>query len=178
MKAIPRPPPDPDAIARLSADARYNSTTRTTCVATRLTAGHANNALPQTAQAIVNCRILPGHPREEVRQDLVRIFADPKIEVAYIDPATGNALDHAPEKLALAPPPLRPEVMKPLELIADEMWPGAPVVPEMETGASDSIYTMAQACRAIGSVGLQLIARTCGRTAKTSVWQLAHTTMA
>ena len=70
MKAILRTPPDQNAVDRLSADPRYNSTVRTTCVATRLNAGHANNALPQTAQAIVNCRILPGHSREELRQDL------------------------------------------------------------------------------------------------------------
>jgi acetylornithine deacetylase/succinyl-diaminopimelate desuccinylase-like protein len=114
VRAILRTPPDPNAIARLSADPRYNSTMRTTCVATRLSAGHANNALPQTAQAIVNCRILPGHSREEIRQDLVRIFADPNIQVDYIDPATGNALDRAPQQQALSPPPLRDDVVKPL----------------------------------------------------------------
>jgi acetylornithine deacetylase/succinyl-diaminopimelate desuccinylase-like protein len=156
MKAILRTPPDPDAIVRLSADARYNSMTHTTCVATRLTAGHANNALPQMAQAIVNCRIVPGHSREEVRHDLVRIFADPKITVDYIDPATGNGLDQAPEKQALPPPPPRPDVMKPLERIADEMWPGAPVVPEMETGASDSIYTMAAGLPSYGISGVAI----------------------
>ncbi len=61
MRGILQTPPDQEAIARLSADPHYNSTMRTTCVATRLNAGHANNALPQTAQAVVNCRILPGH---------------------------------------------------------------------------------------------------------------------
>lgn len=156
MKAILRVPPDPDAIARLSAEARYNSTLHTTCVATRLTAGHANNALPQMAQAIVNCRILPGHSREEVRRDLVQLFADPKITVDYIDPSTGNALDHAPEKQALPPPPLRPDVIKPLERIGDEMWPGAPVVPEMETGASDSIYTIAAGIPSYGISGIAI----------------------
>jgi acetylornithine deacetylase/succinyl-diaminopimelate desuccinylase-like protein len=156
MKAILRTPPDADAIARLSADARYNSTMHTTCVATRLTAGHANNALPQMAQAIVNCRILPGHSREEVRHDLVRIFADPKITVDYIDPGTGKALDRAPEKQALPPPPLRPDVIKPLEHIADEMWPGTPVVPDMETGASDSIYTMAAGLPSYGISGVAI----------------------
>jgi acetylornithine deacetylase/succinyl-diaminopimelate desuccinylase-like protein len=156
MRAILRTPPNADAIARLSADARNNSTMRTTCVATRLSAGHANNALPQSAQAIVNCRILPGHSREEIRQELVRIFADPKIEVDYIDPATGKSLDHAPEKQALPPLPLRPDVLKPLERIVDEMWPGAPVVPEMETGASDSIYTMAAGLPSYGIGGVAI----------------------
>ncbi|MFL6354230.1 MAG: M20/M25/M40 family metallo-hydrolase [Bryobacteraceae bacterium] len=156
VRAILRTPPDPNAIARLSADPRYNSTMRTTCVATRLSAGHANNALPQTAQAIVNCRILPGHSREEVRQDLVHIFADPNIQVDYIDPATGNALDHAPQQQALSPPPLRPDVVKPLERLAGEIWPGAPVVPEMETGASDSIYTMAAGLPSYGISGVAI----------------------
>jgi acetylornithine deacetylase/succinyl-diaminopimelate desuccinylase-like protein len=156
MKAILRTPPDPNAMARLSADPRYNSTMRTTCVATRLSAGHANNALPQTAQALVNCRILPGHSREEVRQNLIRIFADPKIQVDYIDPATGQMVGHAPETKALSPPPLRPDVLKPLERIADEMWPGAPVVPEMETGASDSIYTKAAGMPSYGTNGIAI----------------------
>ena len=69
MKGILQTPPDTDAMTRLSMDARFNSLMRTTCVATRLTAGHANNALPQQAQAIVNCRILPGHAMEEIRQE-------------------------------------------------------------------------------------------------------------
>src|SRR5215472_3440393 len=81
MNAILHTPPDAAAAARLSRDPRYNSLLRTTCVATRLSAGHANNALPQTAEANVNCRILPGHTPEEVRKDLVRIFADQKVEV-------------------------------------------------------------------------------------------------
>ena len=108
------------------------------------------------AQAIVNCRILPGHSREEVRHDLLRIFADPKITVDYIDPATGKTLDHAPENQALSPPPLRPDVMKPLERVAGEMWPGTPVVPEMETGASDSIYTMAAGLPSYGISGIAI----------------------
>lgn len=65
MKAILKTPPDPAAVEVLSRNARYNSTMRTPCVATRLSGGHANNALPQTAQANVNCRILPGHSPEE-----------------------------------------------------------------------------------------------------------------
>ena len=80
----------------LSKDPRYNSLLRTTCVATRLNAGHANNALPQNAQAIVNCRILPGHSPEEIAQALMRIFADPKVAVQYVDNA-GQVFDRAPE---------------------------------------------------------------------------------
>jgi acetylornithine deacetylase/succinyl-diaminopimelate desuccinylase-like protein len=155
MKAILRTPPDPKAIARLSADARFNSLLRTTCVATRLTAGHANNALPQHAQAIVNCRILPGHAIEEVRQKLIGIFADPKITVKYVDNAY-QVFDRAPETKAFAPVLPPSEVMQPLERVTDAMWPNAPVIPEMETGASDSVYTIAAGIPTYGVSGIAL----------------------
>ena len=153
MKAVLKTPPDPAAIARLSQDPRQNSTLRTTCVATRLDAGHANNALPQTATANVNCRILPGHSREEIRQTLIKVLNDPKIEVGYVT-TTGAVLDRAPDDAALPPVELRPEVMKPLDKIAGEMWPGTPVVPTMSTGASDGIYTNAAGIPTYGVSGV------------------------
>jgi acetylornithine deacetylase/succinyl-diaminopimelate desuccinylase-like protein len=156
LKAVLQTPPDPDAIARLSLDPHYNATVRTTCIATRLNAGHANNALPQTAQAVVNCRILPGHSAEEIRQDLVRTFADSKLVVRFLDPATGEPLDHAPEKQTFSPIAPPPEVLKPLERVADEMWPGVPVVPDMENGASDSIYTIAAGLPSYGISGIAI----------------------
>ncbi len=155
MKAILRTPPDAEAFARLSKDARFNSLMRTTCVATRLSAGHANNALPQQAQANVNCRILPGHTMEEVRQELIRIFADPKITVKYVDNA-GNVSDRAPESKAFAAVLPPAEVMQPLERVTDSMWPSAPVIPEMETGASDSVYTIAAGIPSYGVSGVAL----------------------
>jgi acetylornithine deacetylase/succinyl-diaminopimelate desuccinylase-like protein len=155
MKAIAGAPPDPEAITRLSKDARFNSLLRTTCVATRLSAGHANNALPQQARANVNCRILPGHTMEEVRQELIRIFADPKIIVKYVDNA-GNVSDRAPESKAFAAVMPPAEVMQPLERVADSMWPSAPVIPEMETGASDSVYTIAAGIPSYGVSGVAL----------------------
>lgn len=139
MKGILKNPPDPAAIARLSQDPIDNSTTHTTCVATRLNAGHANNALPQRAEANVNCRILPGHSAEEVRQELIKVFADPKITVRYVD-NSGNVFDNATDRKSFPPPPLSREVFAPLEKITAEMWPGTPVIPEMATGASDDIY--------------------------------------
>lgn len=142
MKAILKTPPDQKAIDRLSADPIDNSTLHTTCVATRLSGGHANNALPQQAHANVNCRILPGHSSEEVRLELEKVFADPKIAVRYLG-AIGEVTDHASDKVGYAPPPLRPDVFQPLEKLVAEMWPGAPVVPDMATGASDGIYTNA-----------------------------------
>jgi acetylornithine deacetylase/succinyl-diaminopimelate desuccinylase-like protein len=155
-RAVIQTPPDQTAIARLSTDPHYNSTMRTTCVATRLSGGHANNALPQTAQAVVNCRILPGHSKEEVRQDLIRIFADPKVVVHYIDDTTNAVQDRAPDTKSLPPVLPRPELLKAVENIAAKMWPGAPVVPDMETGASDSIYTNAAGMPSYGVSGVAL----------------------
>lgn len=155
MRAILKNPPDWQAIARLSKDARFNSLMRTTCVATRFKAGHANNALPQEAQAIVNCRILPGHGIEEVRQDLIRIFADPKIVVKYVDNSY-RVFDRAPDTQAFPPVLPPPSVMKPLEQVAASLWPGAPVIPEMETGASDSVYTIAAGIPSYGVSGVAL----------------------
>jgi acetylornithine deacetylase/succinyl-diaminopimelate desuccinylase-like protein len=155
MKAMLKDPPDTDAIARLSKDARFNSLLRTTCVATRLSAGHANNALPQQAQANVNCRILPGHTMEEVRQDLIRIFADSKVTVKYVD-NSGRVFAQAPDTKSFPPVLPPPEVMQPLERVTDAMWPSAPVIPEMETGASDSVYTIAAGIPSYGISGVAL----------------------
>jgi acetylornithine deacetylase/succinyl-diaminopimelate desuccinylase-like protein len=155
MKAILKTPPDPAAEQRLSEDPLQNATMRTTCVATRLDAGHANNALPQSAKANVNCRILPGHSREEVRQILIRLFDDPKITVNYVNDS-GRVLDSAPDSKALPPVELRPEVMAPLERVAAEMWPGVPVVPTMSTGASDGVYTNAAGIPTYGVSGVAI----------------------
>jgi len=155
MKAILNTPPDQAAIARLSQDQVFNATMRTTCVATRLEAGHANNALPQSATANVNCRILPGHSREQVREELVKILADPKVEVRYVA-NDGTVMDRAPEKLGYTPVKLRPDVMQPLEKVAGEMWPGAPVIPTMSTGASDGVYTNASGLTTFGISGIAI----------------------
>jgi len=155
MKGILKNPPDAAAVARLSKDPIDNSTIHTTCVATRLNAGHANNALPQRAEANVNCRILPGHSAEEVRQELTKIFADPKITVRYVD-NFGNISDSASDRKSLPPPPLRRDVFAPLEKITSEMWPGTPVIPEMATGASDGIYTMSAGLPTYGIAGIAI----------------------
>ena len=152
MQLILENPPDQAAVARLSQDPIDNSTLHTTCVATRLAAGHANNALPQTAQAIVNCRILPGHSAEEVRQKLIELLADPKITVRYVG-AIGQVTDHAAETKPRPSPPLRPDVIGPLEKVTAEMWPGVPVIPDMATGASDGVYTNAAGLPAYGISG-------------------------
>lgn len=154
ISGILKNPPDQAAINRLSKDPRDNALMRTTCVATRLNGGHANNALPQSAQAIVNCRILPGHSPEEVRQDLIKVFADPKLSVEYVDSATDQVLPTAPDKKSFAPPPLNKDVMHALTATTNQFWPGIPVIPEMEAGASDSIYTMAAGIPSYGVSGV------------------------
>ena len=140
MRGILENPPSAEAIARLSATPKYNATMRTTCVATRLSAGHANNALPQSATANVNCRILPSHTQEETREQLMRIFNDPKVDVSYVNDAR-EVVETAPDSKALPPTELQPEVMQPLTKLVAQMWPGVPVIPVMETGASDGKFT-------------------------------------
>jgi acetylornithine deacetylase/succinyl-diaminopimelate desuccinylase-like protein len=155
MKAILTNPPDVAAIQRLSGSPVYNATMRTTCIPTRLSGGHANNALPQTAQAIVNCRILPGHSLREVQQDLERVSGDPKVTVRYVS-NIGDVLETAPDRKQLPPAALKPEVMQPLEALVNKMWPGTPVIPTMATGASDGVYTNAAGMPTYGISGIAL----------------------
>lgn len=129
MRAVAAEPPDPGAIERLSASPYYNALLRTTCVATELDAGHAENALPQTARATVNCRILPGGDPDDVERTLAEVLADDAIAVSRIR-----------EPTASPPSPLVPEVLGPIERITASMWPGVPVVPTMSTGATDGLY--------------------------------------
>ncbi len=126
MLAITQPSPDPAAAARLAATPYYNALMRTTCVATQLEAGHAENALPQRARAVVNCRLLPGESPAEVQRTLVQVVADEAIKIAPL----GKPM---PAPLS----PLRPEVVTQMERITSELWPGVPVVPIMSTGATD-----------------------------------------
>jgi len=120
MRAIAKDgAPDPPAAARLATvHAFYNSIMRTTCVATRLEGGHANNALPQTARALVNCRALPGEPIDGVREEIVKALADPGITVTQTT---------VPE--LSQPSPLRPDLMQAVEATTTALWPGIPVIP-------------------------------------------------
>ncbi|MGH7565389.1 MAG: M20/M25/M40 family metallo-hydrolase [Gemmatimonadota bacterium] len=129
MRAVAADPPDSAAAARLSESPFYNALLRTTCTATRLEAGHADNALPQTARATVNCRILPGEPIDAVESTLNEVAADPRIRISRKREPTESP-----------PSPLTPEVMEPIAAIAEEMWPGVAIVPEMSTGATDGLY--------------------------------------
>lgn len=154
IKAMLATPPDMNAVDRLSLDPIDNSRLHTTCVATRLAGGHANNALPGRAEAVVNCRILPGHSKQEVRDELVKVFADPKVEVRYIT-SSGQVLDNIPDQRSFPPPPPRPDVLGAIKTVADKMWPGIPVFPTMATGASDGVYTMAVGLPTYGISGVE-----------------------
>ena len=146
-------PMDAGAAEELSKDPRMNATLRTTCVATMISGGHAPNALPGSATANVNCRILPGHPPEEVRQRLIGVFGDSKLVVNYVDNG-GAVFPSAPTKGAMAPPPMREDVMRPLKRVAEEEFGKVPILATMETGASDSIYTLAAGVPSYGISGM------------------------
>jgi len=143
MKAILSQPADAAAALRLSQRAYYNALLRTTCVATRLDAGHAENALPQTARAVVNCRMLPDESPEAVRTTLTSVLADEKITVTPLAPAKPSP-----------PSPLTPAVLGPIERLTQALWPGVPVVPVMSTGATDSLYLRGAGIPVYGVDGL------------------------
>jgi acetylornithine deacetylase/succinyl-diaminopimelate desuccinylase-like protein len=140
LRAVLSPSPDPKALARISDDPFLNATVRTTCVPTRVNGGQANNALPQKAEAIVNCRILPGHSPEEVRQVLLNIIEDPTVAVHWMA-ASRDVFDRAPAECG--PPPAKPNaaVMNAVKNVVAEMWPGIPTWAMQETGASDGRFT-------------------------------------
>lgn len=132
------------AVAALDRDPGMHSTLRTTCVATLLAGGHASNALPQHAEATVNCRILPGHSYEEVRQELVAAIGDPGVTVTTVSP------DHVLGKA----PPLDPKVIEPMRTLLARHFPGLPLVPTMSTGATDGIYLEAVGIPSYGAPGI------------------------
>jgi acetylornithine deacetylase/succinyl-diaminopimelate desuccinylase-like protein len=130
MRAVAAIPTDEAAAQRLSAASPfYNAILRTTCVATMLQGGHAENALPQTAQATVNCRMLPDEDPEAVKQTLIRTIADARIEVAALVAPTRSPAS-----------PLAPDVFKAIAAASQATWGSIPVVPFMETGATDGLF--------------------------------------
>jgi acetylornithine deacetylase/succinyl-diaminopimelate desuccinylase-like protein len=130
MAAFAANPADAKAAAAIEADPSFNGMLHTTCVATMLNAGHATNALPQHAQANVNCRIFPGESVEDVQAVLHRVVDDPEIRIT----APGRRSGVAP------PPPLNPRVTGPIEQVAAKMWPGVPVIPLLQPGATDAAF--------------------------------------
>ncbi len=143
MRALLRNERDSSAVRLLSASPRLNAVLRTTCTATRLAGGHANNALPQLATATLNCRIVPGHSVEAVQETLRRVVADTAIEFRKI-----SAEEPEPPVTALAP-----EIMEPIGEITREMF-GVPVVPFMSPGGTDSRFLRSAGIPSYGVSGL------------------------
>ncbi|MBV8535021.1 MAG: M20/M25/M40 family metallo-hydrolase, partial [Alphaproteobacteria bacterium] len=134
---------DAASLAPLSANVLYNAQIRTTCVATMLDGGHAENALPQTAGATVNCRILPDENVDEIARTLTTIIDDPNVSVTPLRkpvPSPPTALD--------------PVVMGAIKRLTNEMWPGVPVMATMSTGATDSKWVRNIGMAAYGVSGL------------------------
>ena len=129
MRRIVDDPEDAEALAVLSRQASYNARLRTTCVATLVEGGHAENALPQLARANVNCRLMPSHDPDEVEETLRRLAAPFSVDVERRREATPSP-----------PSPLTGEVLGAIERITEEMWPGVPVLPVMSSGATDAVY--------------------------------------
>jgi acetylornithine deacetylase/succinyl-diaminopimelate desuccinylase-like protein len=146
MRAIVANINDSAAVAVLAADPRYNSMLRTTCVATMLRGGHAPNALPQLAEANVNCRIFPGQSIQSVQDQLARVVNDTSVHVETV----------AGSSVATAPSPLMPELFGPVQRITREMWGNIPVIPTMSTGATDSKFFRDRGVPAYGVSGLFL----------------------
>ena len=130
MLAILKTPIDDVAASRLAASKPYyNALMRTTWVPTMLSGGHAENALPQSARAVLNCRMLPDESAENVLATLQRVLADSQIIVTQIAPTRPGPLS-----------PLRKEIMDAVEQLTASMWPGVTVTPVMSTGASDGKF--------------------------------------
>jgi acetylornithine deacetylase/succinyl-diaminopimelate desuccinylase-like protein len=129
MRGVLQSPPDPASIAFFSDMPFYNSRLRTTCVATQLDAGHAENALPQRARATVNCRVLPGESIDAIHNTLETVIGNDQVSVTRVNVATPSV-----------PSPLTPEMLGAIEATTEAMWPGVPVIPTMSTGATDGLY--------------------------------------
>ena len=136
MVALADNPADKAAEAVVNAEPFLHSNLRTTCVATMLDAGHARNALPQRAQANINCRIFPGHSVEAIRQELSTIIGDPGVSITALPP-----LRPTPPN-----PPLDPKVVEPARKLVAKYFPGVPLVPVMANGYTDATF--------LGAVGI------------------------
>jgi acetylornithine deacetylase/succinyl-diaminopimelate desuccinylase-like protein len=130
MVALSKNPDDQMARTTVDQDRSYHSMLRTTCVATLLDGGHANNALPQRAGANINCRIFPGETVEGTQAALQTAIDDPKLKITPVQPIRPIAV----------PPPLDPKIIGPAEKLVAKYFPGVPLIPSMSTGATDGIF--------------------------------------
>lgn len=135
--------PDQAALNRLYANPAYNAQLHTTCVATMLQGGHAYNALPQLASAMVNCRIMPGESVADVKATLARVLTDEQISL--------NELDRP---ILSRPSALNGELLDAIQKTSAEIFPGVPVVPIMSSGATDGSYLRNAGIPTYGHTGL------------------------
>jgi acetylornithine deacetylase/succinyl-diaminopimelate desuccinylase-like protein len=143
MMALSKDPNDAAAEAIVSMDRSYHSMLRTTCVATLLEGGHANNALPQHAAANINCRIFPGETAEQTMATLASLIGDPGVKISMLKPIRPLAM----------PPPLDPKIIGPAEKLVAKYFPGVPLIPSMSTGATDGIFLEAIGIPTYGAPG-------------------------
>lgn len=143
MSAVAKNPDDTAALSTLTNDPEYNAQLRTTCVATQLDAGHAPNALPQRATAILSCRVMQGTTPEQVKETLEKTVGDDEVKVTIVRRREGSK-----------PPELTDEVMKPIRAAAAKLWPGVPVAPFMTAGATDGRFMMAAGIPTYGVSGM------------------------
>jgi acetylornithine deacetylase/succinyl-diaminopimelate desuccinylase-like protein len=129
MKSLISAKPDNGAIERLSAQPPYNTQMRTTCVATRLDAGHADNALPQLARVMMNCRILPGHTVDDVQKQLEKVIGNPQAVITAVGRDTSSE-----------PSPMNKELLAAIEKLTPKFWPGVGPVPTMSAGATSGRF--------------------------------------
>jgi acetylornithine deacetylase/succinyl-diaminopimelate desuccinylase-like protein len=143
MTAVARNPDDRAALATLTADPSYNNLLHTTCVATQLDAGHAPNALPQSAKATLSCRVMQGTTPEQVKETLEKAIADDQVKVEIVRRRQGSS-----------PPLLTDEVMKPVRAAAAKLWPGVPIAPSMTAGATDGRFLISAGIPTYGMSGM------------------------
>ncbi len=144
MLAVLQPQPDPAAVERLSAKPPFNAQLRTTCVATMLEGGHAENALPQLARAMVNCRILPGTSVDEVQKTLTAVVGSDTVKLSAERRDTQSpASAH------------NPELFGAIEQLTAKFWPGISVIPTMSSGATDSRFLRNAGIPSYGHSGLE-----------------------
>src|SRR5450432_587253 len=145
MKAAAQNNPDTMVINRLATFPYYNALMRTTCITTVVEAGNSINALPQSAKATINCRLIPGTTQSEIEKNIIQILGDSGIHVSI-----RMELKNGPAS------PLNPEIMNKVEQVTKKLWPGIPVLPVMGVGASDGKYLRAAGMPTYGISGVFL----------------------
>jgi acetylornithine deacetylase/succinyl-diaminopimelate desuccinylase-like protein len=129
LRAVTRTPPDAAAVRRLSSTPIYNSTMRTTCVATMIAGGHAENALPQRARATIQCRFLPGDDPNAVQATLAQVIADAAVSITLVNQPQPSSAS-----------PLRQDLFRTIERITNKMWPGVQALPVMDPWSTDGLH--------------------------------------